>query len=232
MIKYSQGDANMSILSENLKLLHQESGKTFEEISELTGIDVIILKAFEQEKLVPNDYQLELLCRVLKFPYEDITVRNLAEERKNATKKMRSSVTREQYNWYFGNRKVFWFYLGYIIYFVVMVTLLSLYYVNKLQDYNFTGLYALYKATYIDAEPYWIFCIMMVYNEVFLGLSVFGFGVAGFIAFHYLRNHQFVFRWWMLFFISTIIAFLRIFGIVAAIPYLVICITNLIKGKY
>ena len=222
----------MSLLSENLKLLHQESGLSFEELSEKTGIDVVIIKAFEQEKLVPNDYQLELLCRVLKFPYEDIEERNLTEERKTATKKMRSSATREQYNWYFGNRKVFWFYLGYIIYFVVMITALSLYYINKLKGIDLAGEYALYKIYYTDVEPYWLFCIQVIYSEVFVGLSVFGFGVAGFIGFHYLKTHQFIFRWWMIFFISTIIAFLRIFGIVAAIPYLIICITNLVKGKY
>ena len=62
----------MSLLSENLKLLHHESGLSFEELSDRTKIDVILLKAFENDKLVPNDFQLEELCRVLKFPYEDI----------------------------------------------------------------------------------------------------------------------------------------------------------------
>ena len=70
----------MSLLSENLKLLHLESGLSFEELSERTGIDVILLKAFENEKLVPNEFQLEELCRVLKFPFEDINDRNLGEE--------------------------------------------------------------------------------------------------------------------------------------------------------
>lgn len=222
----------MSLLSENLKLLHHESGLSFEELSDRTKIDVILLKAFENDKLVPNDFQLEELCRVLKFPYEDIYERNLVEERSSATKKMRSSQTREQYNWYFGDRKVFWFYLGYIIFFVLMVSLLTLYYVNKLKDVNIYEIYTLYKFEFAITSPYWVFFIQFIYNEMFIGLSIFGFGVAGFIAFHYLKTHQFVFHWWMLFFISTILAFLRIFGIVAAIPYLVICISNLIKGKY
>lgn len=232
MIKYNQGDTNMSILSENLKLLHQESGLTYEELSIRTGINESILKAFENEKLEPNEYQLEVLCRVLRFPYEDIYERNLIEERKTATKRMRSSNTRTQYNWYFGDRKVFWFYLSYIIFFVVMVTCLSLYYINKLSEINFLELYSLYKAQFGITISYPLFCFEIVYNEIFIGLSVFGFGVAGFIGFDYFKKHQFVFRWWMIFFISTIIAFLRIFGIIAAIPYLVICICNLIKGKY
>ena len=222
----------MSLLSENLKLLHLESGLSFEELSERTGIDVILLKAFENEKLVPNEFQLEELCRVLKFPFEDINDRNLGEERKTATKRMRSCQTREQYNWYFGDRKVFWFYLGYIIFFVVMVSLLTLYYVNKLKDISIYEIYTIYKYEYGVTSPYWLFFIRFIYNETFIGLSLLGFGVAGFIAFHYLKTHQFIFRWWMLFFISTILAFLRIFGLVAAIPYLVICISNLIKGKY
>ena len=222
----------MSILSDNLKILHQESRLTFEELSEKTGINIEIIKAFESDKLIPNEYQLEELCRVLKFPYEDIYERNLIEERSVATKKMRSAQTREQYNWYFGNRKIFWFYLSYIIFFVIMITLLSLYYVNKLSKVDIAEIYSLYKIYYAITEPYWLFCIKYIYNEVFIGLSIFGFGVAGFIGFDYFRRHQFIFRWWMLFFISSIIAFLRIFGIVAAIPYLVICISNLIKGKY
>ena len=111
----------MSILSENLKLLHQESGLSFEELSIRTGINESIIKAFENEQLEPNEYQLEILCRVLRFPYEDIYDRNLVEERKAATRKMRSNTTREQYNWYFGDRKVFWYYLSYIIFFVVMI---------------------------------------------------------------------------------------------------------------
>ena len=222
----------MSILSENLKLLHRESGLSYEELSIRTGINESIIKAFENEQLEPNEYQLEILCRVLRFPYEDIYERNLVEERKAATRKMRSNTTREQYNWYFGDRKVFWYYLSYIIFFVVMITGLSLYYINKLSNYNFLEIYYLYKAEYGITLSYTMFCIKIIYSEVYVGLSVFGFGVAGFIGFDYLKKHRFVFRWWMLFFISTIIAFLRIFGIVAAIPYLIICISNLIKGKY
>ena len=221
----------MSILSENLKILHRESGYTFEDLSEKTGIDVNILKAFENDQLTPDTYQLEVLCRVLKMPFEDITVRNIQEERKNATKSMKNNNTRETYNWYFGNRRVFLLYLGYVIYFVVMVTVLSLYYVNKLQDLNIKELFADYQSY---SHQYGIiqFTFFTLYQEVSVGLTIFSFGALVFMAIDYLRRNQFVFRWWMLLFLGSILSILKIFGLVASIPYLIIVVSKLIRGKY
>lgn len=221
----------MTILSENLRILHHESGLTFEELSDKTGIAVEVLKAFESAKLEPDDFQLEILCRILKMPFEDIKERNLAEERRMATVHMKSGKTRETFNWYFGNRRIFWLYLGYIIFFVAYISGMVLYYSYRYQDISFPELYALYRTT-DDSLSYFGYTFYYIYLDASIPISIFGFGVAAFISIDYLRRHQFRIYWWMIFFAGSIIVFVRTIGLFASIPYLIICIINLIKGKY
>ena len=91
----------MSNLAENLKLLRNEADLSIEELSEKTGINVILLEAFENDKCTPNEYQLEVLCKVLKIPADEIEERDLQAERKQATQMMRSKENRNNFNWYF-----------------------------------------------------------------------------------------------------------------------------------
>ena len=62
----------MSIIASNLKLLREEASLTIEELSEKTGINISLIEGFENNKYVPNEYQLEILCKILKMPADEI----------------------------------------------------------------------------------------------------------------------------------------------------------------
>ncbi|MBR2891911.1 MAG: hypothetical protein IKC22_06030 [Bacilli bacterium] len=220
----------MSNISINLKLLRNEAGLSFEELSEKTGINVILLEAFETEKCAPNEYQLEVLCKVLKIPSDEIGERNLVLERKQATNMMKSRENRNNYNWYFGNKKKFIFYLSYIIYFVLAVSLLSLYYIHKFEGVTLELLRQEWITT--SAFPFPVYVFLFYYTHMSFGISLFGLGVGVFMVIDYFTKHTFYFRWWYIFWISFFITCLEIIGILGSIPYLIYVIIKIIKRKY
>ena len=223
----------MSKLSQNLSILRKEANFSTQELSERTGINEQLIIAFEKDTITPNDEQLMVLCRTLKMPYEDIAIRDLAEERKNATKGMKQSQNRSNYNWYFGNRKWLFFYLGYIAYFVIGVTILVLFYTNYFVQNEITvGAIKEYYYLEYPPYPYFIFFIIIMWNITRFGLIAFGVGSSIFMLIDYFAGKRIGFRWWYLFFISIIITVLTILGVVGSIPYLVYVIYKLIRRKY
>ncbi len=217
----------MSNISSNLKLLRNEANLTIEELSEKTGIKQELIIGFESGEYNPNEYQLEVLCKILKMPADEISERNLVEERKTATSKMRSKDNRENFNWYFGNRKRFLFYLGYVVYFVLGIVLLSLYYINKFErlELSFEVLESLW---YEDPNLFYY----AISYFIGYGFSIFGLGVSAFIVIDYFSKHYFYFRWWYIFWISIIITCLKYIGLFGSIPYFIYVIIKLIKRKY
>ena len=220
----------LSRLADNLKLLRDEASLSFEELSEKTGINKILLEAFENEKCVPNEYQLEVLCKVLKIPADEIEERDLHEERKQAIQMMKSKEHRNNYNWYFGSRKKFIFYLSYIIYFVVAVSLMALYYLNKFEGITLEMLHKEWITTSAFSFPTYV--ILFYYTHMSLGITIFSLGVSIFLLIDYFSKHSFYFRWWYIFWISFFFTCLQIIGFVGAIPYLIYVIIRLMKRKY
>lgn len=223
----------MSNIAINLKLLRDEARLTTSELAEKTGINERLIIAFENDELVPNDYQLEVLCKVLKMPSDEIASRNLPEERKNATKEMKHTQNRNNYNWYFGNRKHLIFYLCYIAYFLVGVTTLVLYYTYKFDAMGITS-QKLHDAFYLQnlSYPYFVYVILIFWQNMRFGLIAFSFGISFFILFEYFSSHRFVFRWWYIFWITIFVTFIELLGLFGAIPYLIIILIRIIKRKY
>ena len=220
----------MNYISENLKLLREEALLSIEELSEKTGINSILIESFENGKCIPNEYQLEILCKVLRMPSDEIAVRNLAEERKLATKEMRSKGNRENFNWYFGDKKRFLFYISYVIYFLFGISLLTFIYINKFKDFDIDYLRLEWMWTSSLSFP--VYVIQYFINSTRLGLSIFGLGVSAFIIFDYFTRHTFVFQIWYILWLSAIILFLQLLGIFGSIPYFVYVVYRLIKRKY
>lgn len=116
----------MSILSKNLKLLRKESYLSFEEIVEKIGVTEEEFIKWEEGISEPDEYTLEVVCQVLRMPYEDVRVRDLTLEREEALKQMKESGVRKDYDWYFGSRAVKLFHIGYIAYFIIGIVLVFL----------------------------------------------------------------------------------------------------------
>ena len=232
----------MSILASNLKLLREEASMSINDLSEKTGINEQLLIAFEEDRITPNEYQIEVLCRVLKMPSEDITTRDLKVERAAATKGMRSKETREQYNWYFGNKKRIIFYIAYLAFFVIATTILALYVTNRINAFfleNTMEQLKDYYYIYYSAYPFVVFLIVFFWQLSKFGFIVYGLGISFFIIFDFLWGRRVYFRWWYIFWIGVIFTLVVFLGIFGALPYFVYTIVRLIKevirsirGKY
>lgn len=220
----------MSYTAKNLKVLRNEANLSFSELEELTGIDEDILREFEQGRLTPSYSQLVTLCRVLKMPIEDIDTRNLEDERRIATSQMKST-SRNNYNWYFGDRKRLMFLIGYIAYFFLGIGILGLIYYFKFSNIDFEMMYYEYQQFYI-MPAYETFVFQYIYEEVIRSLYIFGLGAAIFMVVDYYSRHTFVFHWYLLFFLGMIITLAQIIGLLASIPFLVIVIRRIVLKKY
>ena len=221
----------MSIISRNLVLLRKEAGLSITELSNKTGIKEEILIGFEEERLIPNEYQLEVLALALHFPYEDLTVRDISLEREKATKEMKSKSYRENYNWYFGNRRTFGLLLGYVIYFLVGVLIISLLVININKRYSLDMLYQ-YWLSQSSFSSYIVFIIYFYLSYLRLALAIFGAGVVVFFALDYFSKHTFYFRWWYILWLGLFLSLLYLVGIIGSLVYFVYVLTRLIRGKY
>ena len=223
----------MSILASNLKLLREEASMSINDLSEKTGINEQLLIAFEEDRITPNEYQIEVLCRVLKMPSEDITTRDLKVERAEATKGMRSKETREQYNWYFGNKKRFIFFLCYLFYFVIATSLLIWFIANKIVSEGIT--WELLKESYYYynySYPFAIYLVLVFWQLFKYAMIIYGLGASFFIIFDFLWGRRVYFRWWYIFWIGVIFTLVVFLGIFGALPYFIYTIVRLIRGKY
>lgn len=223
----------MSILSKNLVLLRNEANISIEELSRRTGIKEELLKGFEEETLIPNDYQLEVICKELRVPFDDIKERDILEERRNASKEMKNKKNRENYNWYFGNKKHFIFYLSYIIFFILAVGIISLLIYFKFKDLNIEYLKAEWsKYQYLNYFP--IYFVYFVYINTYILYIILGVIVIVFFLIYYFKicERVFYFRWWYLFFIGLFISLLPLIGIFGSIAFFVMCLVIIIRGKY
>lgn len=224
----------MSILSSNLKLLREEARLSIEELSDRTKINSDILARFEDGTLIPNEYQLEVLCIELHMPYEDISVRDLAEERKVATKEMKNKDNRNNYDWYFGNKKMLILFISYFVFFLISVSLITLfsYYIitSDVFQYNIS----LFNTNISPVDKFRLFFNLIYYWfwEIKIVLIIVGIIVIVFFCLYYFSYHTFVFRYWYIFLIGifiTLIPFIGIFGLIALFIFFLI---KLIKGRF
>lgn len=213
----------MSILSKNLKLLRKESYLSFEEIVEKIGCTEEEFIEWEEGVTEPDEYTLEKICQVLRMPYEDIRERDLSLEREAALKQMKGSASRKNYDWYFGSKTEKLFHLGYILYFVIGLSIALLVWkkmmptdevINKLLEYN-------WELTFEQLK------IQIIIERLVSCLSVFVGGAGIFIIIWYFKRHTFKFSIWYIFWFSLILAVFLIISAVACIPFFVYSIIKL-----
>ena len=217
----------MSILSRNLKLLRKESYLSLEEIVERVGITEEKLLEWEEGISEPNDIILEKLCVVLKMPFEDIRERDLTLEREEAVSKMKAKNTRTNYDWYFGSKKEKIFHLGYILYFVVGLTLAIL--VCNLLQKRF-GDYSIIQEYYPEYTLEYI-KMMLYLNDLYKCLLVFIIGCGIFMGIWFFKRHTIPIYWWYIWFLSLIITAAVVVCVIGCIPFFVYSIIKLFSKK-
>lgn len=224
----------MSILSSNLKLLREEAGLSLEELSERCKINVDILAGFENETLIPNEYQLEVLCKELHMPYDDIMTRSLVDERKQATKEMKNRNNRSNYNWYFGNKKMLILFISYFVFFFIALPLLVLfsYYVFSSETFQYNASLLKSNMEIMDKVRLFFNLIYYWFWQMKIILIIVGVIVIVFFCFYYFSYHTFVFRFWYIWLIGLFIALIPFIGIFGLIGLFIFFLIKLIKGRY
>lgn len=217
----------MSILSENLKLLRKESYLSFEEIVEKIGVTEEKFIEWEEGLSEPDEYTLEIACKVLKMPYEDIRDRNLTLEREEALKEMKSGNTRKNYDWYFGSKTAKLFYIGYIAYFVV--GLIIAFWVCRMITPNDDVIRELLE--YNVGLTFEQLKFKLLSQNLISCLSVFSGGAGIFIAVWYFKRHTFRFSPWFIFRLGLLLSIAVIISSVACIPFFIYAIIQLIPKR-
>lgn len=196
----------MKYIATNIKVLREEARLTHDELSEITGIKVEDLKAFEKGKLVPTEKEVEILCKPLRIHYEDIIERDILSERNDAGRRMRKGADRNNYNWYLGDRKVLAIYLTYLL--VAIIGLVGLTFLSKL-----TGIDLIIRLN--EAGQ----LMPTTYFEAFVTayiLMAFPAGVA-FIVWLLIKL-RYRFAWWHIFWLSFVISLVPVIGALTIIP--------------
>ena len=217
----------MSILSKNLKLLRKESYLSFDEIVDKIGTTQEEFLKWEEGISEPNEIILEKVCQVLKMPYEDIRERDLTEERNDALNQMKAKKDRKNYDWYFGSKTEKLFYIGYIVYFIIGLTL-AIVICNALQLRY--GDYSGVMANYPDYTLEYVKLLLFI-KDLIKCLTVFVIGCAIFIFIWVLKRYTIPIYWWYIWFISIIITALLVVSALGCIPFFVYSIVNIFKKK-
>lgn len=196
----------MKYIATNVKVLREEARLSFEELSEISSIDVERLKQIEKGKVIPTEREVEILCKPLRIHYEDIIERDILSERNDAEKRMKKSDLRKNYNWYYGDRKILGIYLTYLL--IAVIGLAGITFLSKL-----TGIDLIIRLN--EAGQ----LIPTTYIEAFITAYVlmsFPAGVA-FIVWLLIKLH-YRFAWWHIFWLSFVISLVPVVGALSILP--------------
>lgn len=217
----------MSILSKNLKLLRKESYLSFEEIVEKIGVTEEEFLSWEDGISEPDEETLEIVCRVLRMPYEDIRDRDLTLEREEATKQMKNKGVRKDYDWYFGSKTAKLFHIGYILYFIIGLIVAILVWRKMISMYgDFTELLEFFPGMTVEQIK-----LKYMFQDLVSCLAVFAFGAGIFIAVWFFKRHTFVFNPWYILWFSLLLLVFVIIAAVTCIPFFVYSIIQLFPKK-
>lgn len=197
----------MKYISTNIKVLREEARLSFDELSEITNISIESLKLFEKGKLVPTKEEVMILCKPLRIHYEDIIERDILSERKDAGRRMIKSADRSNYNWYLGDKKVFWFYLSYFLITIlgfVVITLLSKYLgLDLISNFDEEG-NLIFITTWLEA--------------LITGYIVMSYPCGVCFIVWLLIKLRYRFVWWHLTWLSVVLALVPICGAIVYLP--------------
>lgn len=196
----------MKFIATNIKVLREEARLTFEELSEITEIEVERLKGFEKGKIVPTEIEVEILCKPLRIHYEDIIERDILSERNDAGRRMKKGADRKNYNWYLGDRKILAIYLTYLL--VAIIGLVGITFLSKLTDIDL-----IIKS--IETEQLMPTTYFEAFATAYILMS-FPAGVA-FIVWLLIKL-RYRFAWWHIFWLSFVISLIPIIGALTILP--------------
>lgn len=180
----------MKAINSNIKVLREEARISQQEFAEALGVDVKTVKSWENGKLEPSCEEIKQMCPLLRIHYEDLIERDILAERINAGKEMKKNGNRSTYDWYYGNRLTFAFYLSYII--IIPVVFLCLFLIlGKLYDAQLSQLPV--QAQVVEAMPSKLFI------QIVLSAEVCGFISAIYLLIYLFKKGIIKFQWWMIF---------------------------------
>lgn len=196
----------MKYISTNIKVLREEARLSYEELSEITNINIQRLKEFEKGKTIPTEEEIEILCKPLRIHYEDIIERDILSERNDAGKRMRKSQDRNNYNWYLGDRKKFGLYFSYFLIITLGLCLITI--TSKI-----TGIDIIFR---LDLNG---MLIPTTWLEAFITsylLMSYPAGICFIVWLLIKLRYRFV--WWHIFWLSFVISLIPVVGAFSMIP--------------
>ncbi len=203
-------------LGSNIHVLREEGRMSINELAQKAELNPNYLKEIEKGKVIPNPNEIKKLLPYLRISYYDIMTRDIYEERKNTDKKLRGSKERNNYNWYYGSKKV------------IVLSLIYLISVPCLYLFGLFVLYPLVKNIYIDTIIYKQIGDNLKYIIAYFPCAI----ISGIIiVIKFLITHNYHFIWWHIFILSLAITVTEALGIILTIPYYIYTIVNLIIKK-
>lgn len=196
----------MKYIATNIKVLREEARLSYEELSEITSIEVDKLKSFEKGKVVPTKKEVEILCKPLRIHYEDIIERDILSERNEAGRRMKKGKDRTNYNWYLGDRKVVAIYLVYFL--VIVLGLIGITALSKLLQID---LFVYMKDNKLIVETPFIEALLTGYI-----IMSFPSGVAFIVWLLIKLRYRFV--WWHIFWLSFVVSLIPVVGAISMLP--------------
>lgn len=180
----------MKAIHSNIKVLREEARISQQEFADALGVDVKTVKSWENGKLEPTNEEIQQMCPLLRIHYEDLIERDILAERINAGKEMKKNGNRSTYDWYYGNRLTFAFYLSYII--IIPVVFLFLFLIiGKLYDAQLSQLPV--QAQEAMTMP------SKQFLQIVLSAEVCGFISAIYLLIYLFKKGIIKFQWWMIF---------------------------------
>ncbi len=185
----------MSNIHTNIKILREEARLSQEEFADKVGVSLETVKLWEKGKLDPTSSEITIMCPILRIHEEDFLERDILSERNEAGDMMKKSQNRNTYNWYYGDRKIFAFYLSYLI--IIPLAII----------FTFLIIGALAKMA--PAEPSDEF-INPIVSQIMASFLVEGFISAIYIIIYMFKRRILRFQWWYVFWISPALGILTI----------------------
>ena len=199
----------MDKLASNIKILRKEARLTLEEFAEKAGVSVEIARRWEDGSLRPLTRELMVICPILHIHEDDILERDIVAEREEAGEKLKKSVDRENYNWYYGDKKEFTKHILYLtllplfglLIFLVLRFLVKIPTMEEQAEAGFTQL----------INPWFYYILIPLF---YMGIANLVYVLVNMIVKRMIR-----FRWWYIFWIGPVASL----AIGLCIPILIFC---------
>lgn len=185
----------MSFIPTNIKVLREEARITQEEFAEKLAVSLETVKLWEKGKLTPTSEEITRMCPILRIHEEDFLERDILSERNNAGSRMKKNGNRSTYDWYYGNRVNFAFYLSYLIVIPLVIVISLLVIGNITKPLVEEGLISnSYKIGY----------------QIIITYLIEGFISGIYLVVYIFKRKILRFQWWFIFWLSPAVAIITL----------------------